>query len=142
MVGGQIIDLENEKKNATYEEVLECNDLKTGGLIKAACVMGAILGGADDNQLIMAEKYGKCIGIAFQIVDDSLDITSTNEELGKPVGSDIENNKTTYVSLFGIEKCRKMVDELTNEAVEALDCFDSDSSSLKNLALSLAERKK
>lgn len=142
MVGGQVIDLENEKKSASYEEVLECNDLKTGGLIKAACVMGAIIGGADDNQLKMAEKYGKCIGLSFQIVDDILDITSTNEELGKPVGSDIENNKSTYVTLFGIEKCRVMVDELTKEAIEALDSFDADSTELKEFALNLAERKK
>lgn len=142
MVGGQVIDLENEKKSASYEEVLECNDLKTGGLIKAACVMGAILGGADDIQLKMAEKYGKCIGLSFQIVDDILDITSTNEELGKPVGSDIENNKSTYVTLFGIEKCRVMVDELTKEAIEALDCFDADNTELKKFAINLAERKK
>lgn len=142
MVGGQVIDLENEKKSAKYEEVLECDDLKTGGLIKAACVMGAILGGADDSQVKMAETYGKCIGISFQIMDDILDITSTNEELGKPVGSDLENNKTTYVSLFGIEKCRQMVNELTDEAIKALDCFSADKSALKELALSLANRKK
>ncbi len=142
MVGGQVIDLENEKKSAVYDEVLECNDLKTGGLIKAACVMGAILGGADDDHIKMAEAYGKCIGISFQIVDDILDITSTNEELGKPVGSDIENNKSTYVSLFGIEKCREMVDELTNEAIKTLDSFDSDKSVLTEFALDLARRKK
>ncbi len=142
MVGGQVIDLENEKKSAVYEEILECNDLKTGGLIKAACTMGAVLGGADERQIEKAESYGKCIGISFQIVDDILDITSTDEELGKPVGSDIENNKSTYISLFGIEKCRQMVDELTNEALKALDCFDADKSVLKELALSLAKRKK
>ena len=142
MVGGQVIDLENEKKSASYGEVLECNDLKTGGLIKAACVMGAILGGADETQLKMAEAYGKCIGISFQIVDDILDITSTNEELGKPVGSDIENNKSTYVSLFGIEKCREMVDELTDQAIKSLDCFKADKCALTQLALNLAKRKK
>lgn len=142
MVGGQVIDLENEKKTASYEEVLECNDLKTGGLIKASCVMGAILGGADENHIEMAETYGRCIGISFQIVDDILDITSTDEVLGKPVGSDIENNKSTYVSLFGIDKCRQMVDELTAEALKALDSFDFDKTALKELALSLAKRKK
>lgn len=142
MVGGQVIDLENEKKSAMYEEVLECNDLKTGGLIKSACVMGAVLGGADEIQIQMAEKYGKCIGISFQIVDDILDIISTDEELGKPVGSDIENNKSTYVSLFGIEKCREMVDELTDEAIASLDYFNADKTALTDLALSLAKRKK
>lgn len=142
MVGGQVIDLENEKKSASYEEVLECDDLKTGGLIKAACVMGAVLGGANDSQVKMAEKYGKCIGISFQIMDDILDITSTDEELGKPVGSDLENNKTTYVSLFGIDKCRQMVNDFTNEALEALDYFDADKTALRELALSLANRKK
>lgn len=142
MVGGQVIDLENEKKSAVYEEVLECNDLKTGGLIKAACVMGAILGGADEEHIKMAEIYGKCIGISFQIVDDILDITSTDEELGKPVGSDIENNKSTYVTLFGIEKCKQMVDELTEESLKALDSFSGDKDPLRELALSLAKRKK
>jgi geranylgeranyl diphosphate synthase type II len=90
----------------------------------------------------MAETYGRCIGISFQIVDDILDITSTDEVLGKPVGSDIENNKSTYVSLFGIDKCRQMVDELTAEALKALDNFDFDKTALKELALSLAKRKK
>ena len=142
MVGGQLIDLENEKKSASYEEVLECDDLKTGGLIKAACVMGAVLGGADKKQIKMAEAYGKCIGVSFQIIDDILDLTSTDEELGKPVGSDIENNKSTYVSLFGIDKCREMADKLTDEAVKTLDCFDGDKSVLRELALSLAKRKK
>lgn len=141
MVGGQVVDLLNEEKTASYEEVRFCNELKTGGLIKAACVMGAILGGADKNQQAAAEHFGDCIGVAFQIIDDILDITSTDEELGKPVGSDNENNKSTYVSLFGIERCREMADELTAEAIDSLKMFDGDTSALESFALSLAKRK-
>jgi geranylgeranyl diphosphate synthase type II len=104
--------------------------------------MGAIVGGADEKKIRMAEKYGKCIGIAFQVVDDILDVTSTDEELGKPVGSDMENNKSTYVSLLGIEKCREMVQNLTAEAIDALSAFDGDTAQLRELALKLAKRKK
>lgn len=140
MVGGQIIDLENETKTATYEEVYSCNDLKTGGLIKAACAMGAIIGGADEEKVKLAEEYGRAIGIAFQVVDDILDVTSTDEKLGKPVGSDAQNHKSTYLTLFGIDRCREMVDELTGEAISALNKFDGDTTALAELALSLAKR--
>ncbi len=142
MVGGQVIDLANEKKTATYDEIYACDEKKTGGLIIAACKMGAIVGGADEKKIRMAEKYGKCIGIAFQVVDDILDVTSTDEELGKPVGSDMENNKSTYVSLLGVEKCREMVQNLTAEAIDALSAFDGDTAPLRELALKLAKRKK
>ena len=141
MVGGQVIDLENETKTATYDEVATCDDLKTGGLIKAACAMGVIAGGGDERLVKAAESYGKSIGIAFQIVDDILDVTSTDEMLGKPVGSDEENNKSTYVSLYGLDWCRKRVDELTAEAIEALSVFEGDVSILADFAESLAKRK-
>ena len=141
MVGGQVIDLENETKVATYAEVSACDNLKTAALIQAACAMGAICAGADDAKVKLCESYGKAIGIAFQMVDDILDITSTDEVLGKPVGSDEDNNKSTYVSLFGIEKCREMVDGLTDEALNTLDKLGGDTDALRELALNLAKRK-
>ena len=141
MVGGQVIDLENETKTADLDAVTECNRKKTAALIKAACEMGCVSAGADEKMIAAARKYGENIGIAFQIVDDILDVTSSDEELGKPVGSDIENNKSTYVSLLGIEECKKIVDMLTKEAIEALDVFEGDTTALKELSLKLSNRK-
>lgn len=142
MVGGQVIDLENENKQADLVSVTECNRKKTGALIKASCEMGCVCAGADDEKILAARKFGENIGIAFQIVDDILDVTSSDEELGKPVGSDVGNNKSTYVSLLGIDECKKRVDKLTDEALEALDCFDGDTYSLRELALKLSKRNK
>lgn len=142
MVGGQVIDLENENKQADLESVTECNRKKTGALIKAACEMGCTIAGADDEKILAARKYGENIGIAFQIVDDILDVTSSDEELGKPVGSDAENNKSTYVSLLGIDECKRRVDKLTAEAIECLNVFDGDTTALKELSLKLSDRKK
>ena len=140
MVGGQVIDIEHESKNAPIEILREMDEKKTGALIKAACEMGCIVAGASDEQIAAAREYGGCIGIAFQIMDDILDVTATTQALGKPVGSDKDNDKSTYVSLLGIEKCRELVDELTKEAIDALDVFDADTSALVELAYSLAKR--
>lgn len=142
MVGGQVIDLMSENTNAPIEVLREMDYKKTACLIKSACELGCISAGADDNLIKSASLYGECIGLAFQIQDDILDVTSSDEELGKPVGSDKENSKSTYVSLLGIEKCRSLVDELTQKAIDALSSFDADTSSLKNFALELACRTK
>ena len=115
---------------------------KTACLIKAACELGCISANADDKLIKSASEYGECIGIAFQIQDDILDVTSTDEELGKPVGSDNENAKSTYVSLLGIEKCRELVAELTDKAKTALNAFDGDTTALCDFADYLASRKK
>lgn len=141
MVGGQVIDLENEKKTADLKSVTECNRKKTGALIKAACEMGCVSASAGEEKISAARGYGDNIGIAFQIVDDILDVTSSDEELGKPVGSDIGNHKSTYVSLLGIDECKKRVDALTSNAIECLSVFDGDTSALKELALKLKSRK-
>lgn len=142
MVGGQVIDLMSENTNAPIEVLREMDYKKTACLIKSACELGCISAGADDNLVKSASLYGECIGLAFQIQDDILDVTSSDEELGKPVGSDKENSKSTYVSLLGIEKCRSLVDELTQKAIDALSTFDADTSELKNFALELACRTK
>lgn len=126
MTGGQVIDIENEKRNEIDEENLRyMYSLKTGALIKTSCVMGCIAAGADDSAIKRAENYAQKLGLAFQIIDDILDVTSTSEELGKPVGSDIEQNKTTFVTINGIENARKEADRLTSEALEILQSFDN-----------------
>lgn len=142
MVGGQTIDLESENKQIT-DELLKIMDIKkTGALISAACQLGCISAGANDEQLKAAADYALNIGIAFQIVDDILDVTSDTETLGKPVGSDEQNKKSTYVSLLGIEKCRELSKELTQKAVKSLSVFESDTEELENFAFYLLNREK
>ncbi len=142
MVGGQVLDLQSENCEPSLEKLQTIDRLKTGALIKAAALLGCYASNrADEKMLAAAEKYSECIGSAFQIVDDILDVTSTSEVLGKPVGSDEKNNKMTYVSLMGIENSEKEAQRLTDEAVNALECFGSDGELLKELALSLAKRK-
>ena len=143
MIGGQIIDLESEGKPPKLERLEIMDKKKTGCLIKAACLAGCISAGAyDSKKLDAAENYGESIGLAFQIVDDILDVVSTTDELGKPVGSDKTQEKATYVSLMGVNKCRELVDELTKRAVKSLEAFDGEKERLEELALSLAVRSK
>ena len=142
MVGGQVIDLMSENTNAPIEVLQEMDYKKTACLIKAACELGCISAGAGEVKVKAASEYGECIGIAFQIQDDILDVTSSDEELGKPVGSDKENSKSTYVSLLGIDECKKLVSKLTDKAVAALSAFDTDTASLKEFAFKLANRNK
>ncbi len=141
MVGGQVIDLENEDKNASVEVLSQMDIKKTSGLIMASCEMGCIAANADAEKIKSAGIYGEYIGLAFQIVDDILDVTSSVEELGKPVGSDSSNQKSTYVSLLGIDKCKELVAEYTEKAIKALDVFDGDKSELIDFAIQLANRK-
>lgn len=141
MVGGQVIDLEHEGKKADIEVIREMYSNKTSALIKAACCMGAVIAGATDDKVKAATVYAENIGIAFQIVDDILDVTSTSEELGKPIGSDAQNDKSTYVSLLGIDKCKELVEQYTRQALDALKVFDEDVSFLVDFAKELATRK-
>ncbi len=121
MIGGQIMDLANEEQEQLPESrLVETDALKTGALIAAACEMGCILAGASAEQRRAAKAYAEKIGLAFQITDDILDVTATTEELGKPVGSDEESKKVTYVSLYGVEKAREISARLLSEAKEQL----------------------
>ena len=142
MVGGQTIDLMSEGKEPDLDTLREMDEKKTACLIEAACMMGCICAGADDEKVAAAERYAHAVGLAFQIVDDILDVTSTTDELGKPVGSDKDNEKSTYVALLGIDRCRKIADELTDDAIRALTEFDGDTSVLADFAVTLANRKK
>lgn len=141
MVGGQVIDLQYEDKNADENIISTMHLLKTGALIKAACLMGCIVAGADDIKLKACEEYAECIGLAFQLIDDVLDVTSTTDELGKPVNSDVENNKSTLVSIFGVEECIARAEALTKKAIDALDVFEGDTTYLKDFALKLSKRR-
>ena len=142
MIGGQMIDLESEEKAVPLEILQIMDENKTGALIAAACVMGCISAGASDEQIKAAKDYAMNIGIAFQIVDDMLDVTSDTATLGKNVGSDMQNKKSTYVSLLGLDECKRISFELTEKAVENLKAFDGDTDELKKFAYYLRDRKK
>ena len=142
MIGGQVMDLANEEKTDITEETLRQTDaLKTGALIRAACEMGCILAGADERKQTAAIAYAQKIGLAFQITDDILDVTSSTEVLGKPVGSDSEQSKSTYVSLYGIDGARERSAHLLNEAKEELKAADFGGTFLPQLADYILERK-
>lgn len=122
MIGGQVIDMENERRSDVDEENLRnMYRHKTGELIAVSCAMGCICAGADEGIVEAAVEYGYNLGLAFQIIDDILDVTSTTEELGKPVGSDAEENKTTFVTLYGVERAREIADEITQKALKGLE---------------------
>ena len=123
MVGGQTIDLESEGKPITLETLQELQAGKTGALLQASCEMGALLGGGTPTQCEAARRFGAALGRAFQIVDDMLDVVSSAEVLGKPVGADGDNEKVTYVSLLGLDKAKELAAVYTNEALTALDAF-------------------
>ncbi|MBR1739499.1 MAG: polyprenyl synthetase family protein [Ruminococcus sp.] len=124
MIGGQVIDLETENKEIDLETLNILQSCKTGALIEAACVMGVILSGK--MELIpAAASYAQAMGRAFQIVDDILDVTGTFEELGKPIGSDSEQQKNTYVTLLGLERSKQIAGQLTVQALGALRSFEN-----------------
>ncbi|MBQ8917261.1 MAG: polyprenyl synthetase family protein [Oscillospiraceae bacterium] len=140
MVGGQVIDLESEGQQITYERLQVLDRLKTGALIRASAVMGCVVAGAGQDVIDRAERYAAAVGLAFQIVDDILDVTADQAALGKPIGSDAENEKTTYITLFGIEKSRQIVKELVEESNNAIRGSVLDDSFLYDLAEMLAVR--
>lgn len=141
MIGGQVIDLIFEQGNPSVKELLTVYKLKTGALISAACLMGCISADATEKQLCAASNFAYSLGIAFQIQDDILDIVGDEAKLGKPIGSDADNDKTTYVSLVGIEKAKQDVKVLTDNAISKLGEFEN-TEFIKKLALSLVEREK
>ena len=141
MVGGQVIDLKYESETPDLPQLLSVHRLKTGALISAACLLGCIAAGADDEKIAAASAFAYDLGVAFQIKDDILDVVGSTEALGKPVGSDAENNKTTYVTVRGMENAQKDVEMLTSAAVSRLSAFEN-TDFLKTLALYLVNRNK
>ena len=142
MVGGQVLDMAGEGHAMGLTEVEELQRLKTGALIRAAAEMGCVLAGGSDEQRQAVCRYAERLGLAFQIQDDILDVVGDEATLGKPVGSDAKSEKNTFVTLKGLEECHRLVDRLTDEAVEALSLFGEESESLCWLARSLASRDK
>lgn len=142
MIGGQVVDVESEKKGQKVDQ--NCLDfiyrLKTGALIEASLMIGAILAGASDEEVALMEAAGTKLGLAFQIQDDILDVTSSLEVLGKPIGSDERNEKATYVAFEGLEKAKTEVERLSKEAVQILDGLKKDHTFLKELFLYLIHR--
>ena len=126
MIGGQVLDLMYETKlEPNLSDVIDVYKMKTGALISAACLLGCIAAGASNEQLAAASRFAYNLGVAFQIQDDILDIEGDENVIGKPVGSDEEQNKTTYVKLVGLDKAKKDVERLTANAIASLDCFEN-----------------
>ncbi len=118
MIGGQVVDVEKTGTPLTEEEIAFIYELKTCALLESAMLVGAILGGANEEQLCDVERVASCVGMAFQIQDDILDLIGEEEKLGKPIHSDEKNQKTTYVTIHGLERSKQKVKELSDEAVE------------------------
>ena len=142
MIGGQVVDVESEKKGQQIDR--DCLDfiyrLKTGALIEASLMIGAILAGASEEEVSLMEEAGTKLGLAFQIQDDILDVTSSLEVLGKPIGSDERNEKATYVAFEGLEKAGAEVERLSREAVAILDGFKREHTFLRELFMYLIHR--
>lgn len=139
MIGGQVLDLKYEKEDPSITELITVHKLKTGALISAACLLGCLAGNATDEQISSASNFAYCLGIAFQIRDDILDVIGDEETLGKPIGSDAESNKETYVTLVGIKKAEEDVKNLSDKAVTLLEKFDNNEFMI-SLCNYLAER--
>ena len=142
MLGGQSVDVENDGKEISREMLDYIYEHKTSALIEASMMAGAILGGADEERTAQIEKAASAIGLAFQIQDDILDVTSTSQELGKPVHSDEKNNKVTYVTLFGVEKASEQVQKLSEQAEAVLEGLSSKNKFLTALVMEMASRRK
>lgn len=140
MCGGQYLDMLGENKVLSEEQLTDINSRKTGALLTAACRMGVAAGGGNEQMLEAAALYGAAIGAAFQIRDDMLDVLGSEGELGKPIGSDAQEMKNTYMALFGAERCAAMIDRLTARAKEALRGAFDDTAFLCALADSMAVR--
>lgn len=142
MVGGQVVDVELTGKKLDEERLDFIFKLKTGALLEASLMVGAALAGADEKYIELMEQAGLNIGMAFQIQDDILDVTSTTEELGKPVHSDEKNDKTTYVSLYGLEKSHEDVEKYSKKALSIMEELPYENQFLYTLIEKLINRRK
>ena len=145
MIGGQVVDIETEGMTAdqvTIERLEYIHLLKTAALLESSLMIGAILGRANTEEVAIMEQIGRKVGVAFQIQDDVLDVTSSMEVLGKPIGSDEKNNKVTYVTLVGLEKAQEAVERLSKEALDLVEQLPVQSEFLKETILYLIHREK
>jgi len=140
MIGGQVVDILSEGRKITYEELIYMHSKKTGELIKASILAGAILGNANESELKSLNQFGQKLGLAFQIKDDILNVLGDEKLLGKSIHSDEENNKTNFITTFGVNECKKMCNELTEECLSLLDSIPYDTKNLKDLSIYLLRR--
>lgn len=141
MVGGQGLDLENEGKSISAEELRKMHAGKTGALFIAAVRGGAHLAGANEQELLALTKFADLLGLAFQITDDILDVEGTTEDLGKPAGSDEKNHKSTYVSLYGLDAAKALAEKTVAEALECLEMFGENAEALREITRLMCSRK-
>ncbi len=140
MIGGQVVDMESENKDVDFPTLEYIHTHKTGALIRASVRVGALYGKAGKRQFTALTHYGEMVGLAFQIADDILDITGTEEEIGKDVGSDIKKGKKTFPSFYGLEESRARAHEVADKAVHALKDFDRKADPLRELAKYIVNR--
>ncbi|GAA0723737.1 polyprenyl synthetase family protein [Clostridium malenominatum] len=140
MIGGQVVDIMSTNKVASEEEIFYMHSKKTGELIKGAILSGAVLGGAEERDLDILREFGEKLGLAFQIKDDILDIVGDTTTLGKTVNKDSDQNKSTFIKLYGLEKCKDLSNKLTNECLELLNSIKRNTDDLKSLTLFLLKR--
>lgn len=140
MIGGQVVDILAENRVIDLEELEYMHKKKTGALIKASIVAGAILGGASEENLTLLGLYGESLGLAFQIKDDILDVEGESAKLGKNTNVDKSNNKTTFVSVYGIKECKEMCKNLSNKCINYLNKIERDTSILEELTIKLLNR--
>ncbi|MBE7039179.1 MAG: polyprenyl synthetase family protein [Ruminococcaceae bacterium] len=140
MIGGQVIDMESEEKDIDSVTLMTMHLHKTGALIMAAAKIGALIGGATKEDILKMESFSRYLGIAFQIKDDILDVEGNEELLGKPVGSDKINHKTTFVTLYGIEQAKKMLEDYTLKAIEVISEYGEKADFLKEFSNYLLSR--
>ena len=140
MIAGQIVDILGENKTMQEDELVYMHSKKTGELIKTAILSGATLAGAEEKDLTLLKEFGEKLGLAFQIKDDILDVVGDELKLGKTTKKDEIQNKSTFVSVYGLDKCNDMCCKLTEQCIELLNNIERDSSKLKELTLFLLKR--
>jgi len=140
MIGGQVVDIINEDKEISENELRYMHEKKTGELIKASILSGAVFAGAPQADIDLLRTFGEKLGLAFQIMDDVLDVIGSTEKLGKKVNSDEANKKTNFVTVYGIEQCLGMCQSLTEECLETLELLTVNTTSLKELTFLLLNR--
>lgn len=140
MIGGQIVDMESESRDVDIDTIKYMYLLKTGAIIRSSCTIGAIMSGASEEEIHAVDEFASNLGTAFQIRDDILDCTGTEETLGKPIGSDEQSEKNTYIKLLGIEKSEELVKQYSENAIRALEIFGEKAKFLTELTEYLVSR--
>jgi geranylgeranyl pyrophosphate synthase len=140
MIGGQVLDMEGEQKSLSYEDLRQLHAMKTGALLTAACRMGSVSVSASDTQLTALTSFGRYLGLAFQIMDDVLDVTASPEQMGKATGKDAQKGKNTYPALLGLEQSKAEAGRQLHLGLDALSVFGSEADGLRTLARFVVER--